>query len=177
MAPILPASKFRAAAGRAASTVLPDEVSETLPIATKVEGELRVLVLFYKVLGRRGATRVELPSHAMHLDPRTGVVLRFWACDPTELGLSTPLAQVPGAGALPDDVTDFLDLRDRFFDISPTVWEAFEAGGSQVSAPTRDLVHEYFDLFLRITRPSVAPFYAGAARDFFDWIRAVLGAP
>lgn len=177
MATFLPAGRLREVAGRAASTVLPDEVNETLPFATRGAGGVEALVLFYKVTGPRGKTRVELPSHAMRIDPRTGVVLRFWACDPADLGLVPPLPPVPGAGALPDAVTDFLDMRDRFLAISADVWEAFEAGGTSVSAATRDLVAEYFDLFLKITRASVAPFYVGAAQDFFGWIRAVLGGP
>ena len=90
------------------------------------------------------------------------------------VGMQSP---VPGAGALPDDVKDFLDFRDRFIAISADVWEAFEAGSVAVPAAMRDLVAEYYDLFLKITRVEIAPFYVGAAPDFFGWIREVLGLP
>jgi hypothetical protein len=177
MATFLPAERLREVAGRAASAVLPDEVSETLPFATRGKAGVEVLVLFYEVRGRGAASRVLPPSHAMRIDPRTGVVLRFWACDPAELGLAGPLTPVPGAGALPDDVKDFLDYRDRFIAISADVWEAFEAGNVALAGPIPNLVAEYYDLFLKITRAEIAPFYVHAAPDFFGWIRSVLGLP
>ncbi|MEZ4312216.1 MAG: hypothetical protein R3F14_29660 [Polyangiaceae bacterium] len=177
MVTLLPAQRMREVAGRAASTVLPDEIDETLPVATRGESGVEVIVLFYAVKGPQSRPTVMLPSHAIRIDPRTGSVLRFWPCDPAELGLSGKLTPVPGAGALPADVNDFLAARDRFLAISPDVWEAFEKGDTKVDQPTRDLVAEYYDLFLKITRAPVAPFYVGAARDFFDWIAAVVGAP
>lgn len=177
MAPFLPAEKLREVAGRAASAALPDEVNETLPVATRGKGGVEALVLFYKIVGPPGRGKPALPSHAMRIDPRTGNVLRFWAATPRELGLGGALPSVPGAGMLPDDVTDFLDARDRFLAISPDVWAAFEAGSTSVDAATQDLVSEYYALFLRITRAPIAPFYVGGAADFFAWIRAVLGGP
>ncbi|MBK8256698.1 MAG: hypothetical protein IPK82_29010 [Polyangiaceae bacterium] len=177
MATFLSAERIREIAGRAASTVLADEISETLPVATRGPAGVEALVLFYSVVGARGNARAKLPSHAMRIDPKTGSVIRFWACDPAEIGLGGSLTPVPGAGALPDDVKDFLDFRDRFIALSPSVWEAFEKGNTSLVQGERDRVAEYYDLFLKITRPPVAPFYVGAARDFFDWIRAVLGSP
>ena len=71
----------------------------------------------------------------------------------------------------------YLARRRRFFEISPDVWLAFARGGASVDAPTAAKVREYWDLFRQVVHESIAPYYTYAAKDFFDWVRAVAGAP
>lgn len=174
--PYLSVEKLREAAGRAASAVLPDEAAETLPVVTKAEHGLSVLIMFFKMSGRPPAPpTVSPPTHAVWLDPRTGKVQRFRACKPEDLGLTEPLPKVPGAGdGIMDGMEKFMERRARFFELSPLVWAAFEDGSTAVSEVARETVAEYYALFLQIVIPEVAPFYTGGAADFFAWIAAVL---
>lgn len=169
--------QVREAAGRASSAVLPDEVGETMPVATRKQDGVQLLVLYFRVVGPPMRGKPTLPTHAMLLDPRTAKVIRFWKITPDELGLHAPLAPVPGVAADMSDMPAFLDRRARFFAISPAVWEAFDENASAPSGEAAAQVKEYWDLFRTIVQPDVAPFYTGAAKDFFDWVRAIAGAP
>lgn len=175
----LPVEKLREVAGRASGAVLPDEIAETLPVVTKTEHGISVLIMYFPMSGRPPAPpRVGLPSHALWLDGKTGKVQRFWACKPEDLGLRDPLPEVPGAGVgIDDGVPKFLERRARFFELSPEVWAAFEQGDTQLSEDMREKVAEYYALFLQIVIPDVAPFYVSGAADFFQWIGAVLTTP
>jgi len=177
--PFLPVEKLREAAGRVAGAVLPDEMAETLPVVTKTEHGLSVLLMYFKMTGRPPAPpTVSPPAHAMWLDPRTAKVQRFWACKPEELGLTDPLPEVPGAGeGILDGMPKFMERRARFFELSPEVWALFEAAPTQLDEDDRDKVAEYYALFLQIVIRDVAPFYTRGAADFFQWIALVLTTP
>lgn len=168
--------RVREAAGRAVSAVLPDEIAETMPVATRTPDGVRALVLYYRMVGPPPNGKPTLPTHAMHLDPATAKVIRLWKVTPDEVGLRAPLAPVPGVDADMSDMNRFIDRRARFFAISPDVWEAFAQGGSP-SGEGAGLVKEYWTLFRQLVHPSIAPYYTGAAKDFFDWVRAIAGAP
>jgi hypothetical protein len=175
----LPAREIQEHAGAAASTMLPDEVAETFPVPVRAGDGVALLILFYRELGPPARRVVYPPDHAMHVDPATGKVIRFWATTPEELGIQQPSTPVPGAGVDPRmPVDELIALRKRFLDISADVWRAFAQGGGQPpDAAVRPLVKEYHEIFLRLTKREVAPFYVGAAPDFFSWVRSAAAAP
>lgn len=176
MGTYLPMSRIREAAGRAAAAVLPDEVAETHPVATRTDDGVRALVLYYRMVGPIPHGKPTLPTHAMWLDPKTANVVRFAAVTPEELGLRPPLDPVPGASADMSDILKYIAKRDRFFELSPGVWEAFDRSATSADTATDDDVKEYWSLFLQLVHPEIAPYYTGAAKDFFDWVRSVAGA-
>lgn len=168
----VPARELQRIAGATSGAVLPDEDAETLPVSHKdAKYGLVILILYYRESGPPRQRVVTPPHHAMYLDPTSGKVLRFWACGPDELGIPIPPPPVPGAG-IPSGMAheEFISKRDRFLDVSPAVWEAFASGTAQFPPETKSLIVEYRSLFLRITKAEVAPFYVGAASDFFRWI-------
>jgi hypothetical protein len=169
------AHDLRNIAGSIARKVLPVEVAETLPVPRKDPKEgLVILILYYNEIGPPSRRIVKPPHHAMYLNPATGKVLRFWACDPEELGIETPLKPVLGAG-IPAEMPkmEYVEKRQRFLDISPAVWEAFASGATQYPGEVRSMIHDYRSLFLHITKAEVAPFYVEAAPDFFHWLEQV----
>lgn len=172
------AHDIRSAAQGAAAAVLPLEIASTLPVPVRAGGGLQALVIYYRETGSPNRRTVHPPSHAMWLDAATARVLRFSAVTPEALGISMPPPPVPGVGIDPAmTIDDFMKKRARFLDISRDVWAAFEAGGASPGAAVAATVQEYWALFQRITKAEVAPFYVGAARPFFDWVRAVAGVP
>lgn len=169
----LSAHEIRDIAARTAATQLPLETAATLPVPLRAEGGLVALVIYFNETGPRTNRVVHPPSHAMRIDAATGKVLRFEATTPEKLGIPQPSVPVPGAGVNRSWTgLQFAQHRDRFLDLSRDVWLAFAAGGTSVDAATRDLAREYLELFLALTTPAVAPFYVGAAKDFFAWLRA-----
>jgi hypothetical protein len=110
----------------------------------------------------------------MILDPVTGAVLRFWACQPAELGITSPLKELPGAGIDPNMTgNEFFVLRRRFLDISATVWQAYASGTTKFEPELEPLITEYWHLFLRITKKDVAPFYLMSSPDYIYWLQTV----
>ena len=168
------AHELREIQGATASAVLPVEVAYTLPFPKKTEAGIMVEVLFYNEKGPPGQRVVSLPHYAMHLDPKTGIILRFWAIRPEEMGIVEPLTPVPGAGIDPNLTSDeFFILRQRFLDISNVVWEAYASGKSEFEASAKAIIKEYETLFLRITKREVAPFYVASSPHFFNWLRTI----
>lgn len=177
-APYLSAHEIREIAGKTAATQLPIETATMLPVPLKKAGGLEALVVYYTETGPRTNRTVHPPHYAMRLDAATGKVLHFGATTPERLGIPQPLVPVPGAHIDPKMTgLEYADARDRLLDISRDVWTAFEAGSTSPDAQTTALAREYLDLFLKITKPEVAPFYTGAAPEFFAWLRAVTGTP
>ncbi len=169
------APELRDVAGSVARRVLPVEAAETLPVPRRDPKEgLVIVILYYRESGSPGKRVVKLPDHAMYLNPVTGKVLRFWAIEPEELGIETPLRPVPGAG-VPADMPkmDFVEKRQRFLDISPAVWEAFASQASDYPPNVLAMIRDYRSLFLQTTKAEVAPFYVQAAPDFFRWLDQV----
>jgi hypothetical protein len=177
-APYLSAHEIRDIAAEAAAALLPTEIATMLPVPLKTETGPVALVVYYSETGRPNQRTVHPPSHAMKIDLVTGKILHFGATTPERLGIRRPAPAVPGAG-IPPGLTgsEFADKRSRLLDISRDVWTAFLDGDSPVDAATRDLAREYYSLFLQITKTEVAPFYTGAAKDFFAWLRATAGGP
>lgn len=175
---LLPVPELRDLAGRAAAALLPIETAAMVPIPRKTDTGLEALVVYYEETGPRLQRKVHPPSHALRLDATTGQLLHFGPTTPERLGIKRPLVPVPGARIAPGMTgAEFADKRDRLLEISRDVWLAFAAGSSSVDPVTAELVREYVDLFLQITKPEVAPFYLGAARDFFSFLRSIAGAP
>ncbi|MEZ5401837.1 MAG: hypothetical protein R2729_19340 [Bryobacteraceae bacterium] len=171
--PILGITQLREIAGRTASRSLPDEAAETFPVITEAGGGARVRIVFYTETGPPNARQVHPPHHVMDLDPTTGQVLRFERCQPRDIGIATPAQPVPGvAYDASDGIEGFARRTGRFFEISPAVWRLFLNRGAPLDAGGKALVAEYWDLFSRITKADVAPFYIGAAADFFGWVRS-----
>lgn len=173
--PILPAERIREIAGQVAAASLPDEVAETLPVITEANGGPHALIIFYRETGKPNRRTVHPPDHFISIHPVTGAVLRFAKTSPRELGIHIPPQPVAGVGLDPKMTTaDFIAQQDRFLEISPSVWRLFlNRSHARLSEESRALVREYWNLFAHITKAEVAPFYAGAAPDFFDWIHSV----
>ncbi len=175
--PFLTAEQIREIAGRTASATLPDEVAETLPVITEAGRGPRVLIVFYSETGPPHARTVRPPHYFIELDPASGKVLRFSRCRPEDLGIAMPLVRVPGVDY--DEtmgVDAYIQLEDRFLAISPAVWRLFLNRSQQtLDEESRKLIGEYWNIFSRITTWETAPFYIGAAADFFGWVRSNAG--
>ncbi|AUX35235.1 MULTISPECIES: hypothetical protein [Sorangium] len=175
--PFQSAHELRQIAGKTSGAVLPDEDADTLPIPVKVDGAVVILIMYYRERGRPGQRVVAPPHYAMHLDGRTGRVLKFWAVVPEDLGINDPSAAVEGVGIPPGmSSDDFFQKRERLLAISPDVWAAYARGAAPTDPAVRPLASEYWSLFSQITKREVAPFYLQASPDFFAWIRAATSA-
>lgn len=173
----LTAHEIRDIAARTAATLLPLEKAAMLPVPMPAKGSLEALVVYYDETGPPLRRTVHPPTHAMRLDARTGRILDFSATTPERLGIRRPLVPVVGARIDPAmGGMEFAAKRARLLDLSRDVWCAFEAGGIPDAAAAA-LVREYWKLFLQITKPEVAPFYIGAAGDYFVWLQKVVGSP
>jgi len=171
--PFQPAHELQRIAGKTSGAVLPDEDADTLPIPVKVDGDVLILIMYYRERGRPGQRVVSPPHYAMHLDGRTGQVLKFWAVVPEDLGIHDPDAVVEGVGIAPGmSPDDFFKKRERLLAISPDVWSAYARGAAPTDPAARPLASEYWTLFAQITKREVAPFYFQASPDFFHWVRA-----
>jgi hypothetical protein len=165
------ARELQEIAGAAASSVLPDEVAETLPVPTKIDGQVRVVILYYNTKAR-GQPVISPPHHAMILDPIAGKVIRFWACTPDDLGVTSPTGPVKGTGLdTKMSADEFWQKRDRFLEISLTVWEAYAAGNTQLDPQTKAVVREYAALLDQVEVKPLLPYEEAVAADFFAWLR------
>jgi len=66
---------------------------------------------------------------------------------------------------------EFWYLVDRFYAISPAVWQMYKTGSVQ----NRDILKEYHAIFRRIAKAPLIPYYEAVAPDLFDWLSKKLG--
>lgn len=170
------ATEILTIAGKTASSILPDEAAETLPVPRRVNERFVIQILYYREFGSPGERRVEAPDHCMWLEPESGKVIRFWACALDELGIPNRPDAVPGAGIRPGmTAEEYTRNHERIAAISQSVWAAFIHGGIPDDPDTRRLAREYRRLVLETTKAEVAAYLVAAAPDFFRWLDTVPG--
>lgn len=173
---IMTAADIKDIAGQTASSVLPDEAAETVPVPVRIGNGFAIQILFYREFGAPGTRRVQPPDHCMWVHPESGKVLRFWACKPAEIGLENGVPVIPGAGT-PQGMTaeSYATKEERLLAISSSVWSAFLEGKTPIDPDRSQLAREYRRLFLETTKAEVAGFTVAAASDFFHWLDAFGG--
>ena len=168
------AQEIKTQAGKAASTVVPDEAAETIPVPKRLGEKFVIQILYYRQVGSPGKRKELPPEYCMLLDPESGKVIRFWRCTLAEIGLDEGTPTVAGAGIKSGMTTEEFTMKEeRLLAISQPVWIAFFHGGVPNAADTRALVREYRQLFLQTTNEGEAGFTVAAAAEFFQWLDTV----
>jgi hypothetical protein len=163
--------KVLESAGRAASAVLPDEVANTFPVPVLLGGRGLLQILYYRETGSPGQRIIHNPHYCMRLDPYTAQVVRFWPCEPHEIGGDeVPVVVPPG---MPERLTveDFIKKQRRLASLSPEVIELYFDNVEQLDLPAVASVKEYYDLFFATHGKKQATFVVNAAPDFFRWLQ------
>ena len=168
------AQEIRTVAGRAASSVLPDEAAETIPVPKRLDGKSFIQILYYRQVGSPGERKSQPPDHCMLIDPESGKVVRFWRCTPSEIGLDKAPPTIAGAGIQSGMTTEeYVANEERLLAISQPVWKAFFRGSVPDASDTRALVQEYRQLFQQTATAEEAAFTRAAAVEFFQWLDTV----
>jgi hypothetical protein len=173
---LLSVQELLTVAGQTSSRSLPIETATTLPIATMSEGKLRVVILYYKEISRPGTDKkMYPPHHIMVLDPSSGEIIKFEECKPKDFGIDRKPDQAEmGDGLDPKMPGDeFQTKKRRLLEISPSVWEAFASGSTSVDGKSLATVKEYDEIFKRIAKKPLLPYYHAVATDFFEWLAKV----
>jgi len=146
----------------------------SLPLPIRVRGKLRIAFLVYGEPAKQGQELVYPPSELAEVDPRTGKA-EFRPCGPADFGIdAAPNVPVNGFGVKVRG-DEFWRQRDRLMDIAPHVWAAFETGGLRVVRPAFDLVREHDEIFERIAKAPLKPYYAKLGAEYWAWSRALAG--
>jgi hypothetical protein len=166
---------LRKIASAKAGEVVPDEDADTLPVPIWQGDRMLVLIMYCPVRGRPGHRSMLPPHYALHLDPRSGAIVRAWKATPRELGITDPTQRIAGI-APPGSATweTLLKDRERLLAMSNRIWSAFANRARPRDSRLRPELITYWRLFQEIATPEEAPFYLQAAPDFFNWVRAAL---
>jgi hypothetical protein len=162
-------------AGKKVSKVLPIETARNLPVVTREQNHLNMIILYYKESTIPNEQTMYPPHYFIAIDIVTGKVLRFEPCAPKDFGMDKS-ANVPeqGFGLDPQMTGDeFWDKTDKFLDLSSAVWEVFDSGCNSLGSREVAVVKEYYGIFKRIAKKPLLPYYHAVAQDFFDWLEKV----
>ena len=148
-----------------------------LPRRSEPTRALHVVVLFYEEGMAPGEETVFPPHHVVTVDPATGDVVESRPCSPSDFGVAqAPGAPTQGFGLDPDLTADeFWELKDRFMDLSPAVWELFASEATSLDPADTGVVRRYDACFRRIAKAPLMPYYEAIAGDFLEWMSEVLG--
>ncbi len=151
-------------------------VAMTLPIPTKIGQKVHITVFFYKEGMRPGEEIVYPPHHKITIGAATGNVIENTPVTPKDLGVPKALdAATEGYGLDPAMTSDeFWNLVDRFFEISPIVWEIYKTGLTRPSNQELKVIREYNSIFRRIAKAPLLPYYKAVASNFLEWLSKVL---
>lgn len=155
------------------SSGLPDDSGGmSLPMPSKRNEKLNIVVFFYGTSIAAGEWRIFPAHHVMHLDAQSGEVLDFRSIKPQDLGISHAPGQALYSAKFnpsPDPQAEkHYSKLDRFFKISPNVWNAYMEG--KVRQETKPLVQEYVALFGEVAKAPLIPYYKALSPDFFRWL-------
>lgn len=142
--------------------------AQTLPLPTKKGETVAIVILYYNEPFHFGKEIVEPPHHKITIDAGTGEVIENHEVTPPDFGMSQAnLEPAEGFGLDPNMTSDeFWYLVDRFYEISPRVWEMYKTQSVQ----NRDILREYHVIFRRIAKAPLVPYYKIVASDLFDWL-------
>ena len=148
----------------------PDNEAPGLPFAVKSEQEVVVEVFFLRSSGNPTAPNTSPPEFSVQLD-RSGSVLKAGPIASQNVdALRSASADGTVGVAETQSVQTYVEERNRFLDISPAVWSAFELSASAHDPAVAKLVSEYWHLFPAVVRSSDAGFYLGSSPAFFAWV-------
>lgn len=150
--------------------------ARTLPLPTKTGETVYIVMLYYLEPYHLGKEIVYPPHRKIVINPATGELVENTEVTPTDFGMSQD-AMVPaeGFGLDPDLTSDeFWQLRDRFFKISPLVWEMYKNESTHPRFQDMDILREYHAIFRRIAKAPLVPYYEAIASDMFDWLSSAL---
>ena len=134
---------------------------------------LRLVVLYYREPSD-GKESVFPPHQMVIVDPRSKEVVESKPCTPREFGVDQEAGQPIEGFGLRVTVNEFWDRKIRLKEISPTIWDLYAEGNTQLEPEARDLVREYFTCYQRIAKAPLIPYYEAIGEDFFRWIEKVL---
>lgn len=173
--PYMTASEIVCIATKAYPKGLMTGMAIALPVATKKNSRLQIVVLLYKESTKRGDETIYPPHHILAIDPISGKVLRNEPCTPQMFGLNQAVGiPVVGFGLDPGLSAEvFWKKHDRFMELSPEVWKAYASGASHLTQQGTQLVREYSGIFNIIAKKPLLPYYHAVAADFFKWLDGV----
>ncbi len=147
--------------------------AQMLPLPTKKGETVAVVILYYNEPFQQGKEIVYPPHHKITINAETGAVIENKAVTPSDFGMSQAEPEpVEGFGLDPNLTSDeFWYLVDRFYAISPAVWQMYKTG----SVPNRDILKQYHAIFRRIAKAPLIHYYEAVAPDLFDWLSRKLG--
>ncbi len=154
---------------------LPDDTGGMgLMLPKKPAQQLTVAIFFYRTSIAGGKYKMFPPHYIMELDPVTGNVVQFRQCTPKDFGVTGSLHEpvyVTEFQPKPDPkAKDFFLKNQRFDEISPIVWNMYDAENSVIEPSKKAQVREYQSLFNDIAKKELLPYYNGLTPEFFNWL-------
>ncbi len=144
-----------------------------LPLPQKAGG-LVVVFMEYGETVRSGVEELVPPCAVWIVDPERGDVVAREARVPRDFGVeAAPDTVVQGFGLEVDGETYWAE-HDRFLAIAPRVWAAFRDHDTvaTLDAETRALLEEHDNLFARIAKKPLLPYYEHVGAEYFAWVRS-----
>jgi len=161
-----------------ASSVVPDEARQSLPIPVLRNNKLQVDFLFApNFLSATTGEMLYTPSHQISFDVESGALLELRKVSPAYYGINQQAGQEIGMMALPDgmDASQFLAHRQRLLVLCDTLFDAFRRNDS--SDASKDLAIEYRRLFSYVSEPPLHVYYKARGQEFFQWMENLIKSP
>lgn len=150
--------------------------AQMLPLPIKRDGTVQIVILYYNEPLYPGKEIIYPPHRMMTINPETGEVLGNRKVTPADFGFpKTAMGPMEGYGLDAHMTSDeFWHYIDQFHVISPLVWELYSAESRQVSDEDKDLLMEYEEIFRRVAKTPLIPYYKAVAPDLFEWLSKTL---
>jgi hypothetical protein len=169
------ASEIAGIAEAAYADGLSTGMARSLPVAYSKNSRLQIVILFYREPAIKDVERMYPPHHIVAIDPTNGQVMKNGPCTPKMFGFDQAVAApTQGFGLDPGVSADvFWERYDRFMEISSVVWKAYASGSSDLTQQSTQIVREYYEIFNKIAKKPLLPYYRAVAPDFFKWLEKV----
>ena len=161
-----------------ASSVVPDETRQSLPIAVLRNNRLQVDFMFApNVLSATTGEMLFPPAWQISFDVQSGELLELRKVNPAYYGIHQEADQEIGPMVLPQgiDATQFLALRQRLLELSVPLFDAFQRNDS--SHTSTEQAVEYQKIFNTLSEPPLRPYYQSRGGDFFRWLEDLVRSP
>lgn len=140
----------------------------TYPIVTRIESQLQAVVGIYNQSLPNKKPMISPPHQIIYMDPRNGAIVKDEFCSPNSFGFNKNETEEE---YIPSPIS--WDDLDRFNELSPVIWEAFDLSASSYNEYTINAAKDYAALLQKIVAKPLLPFYRAIAPDFFQWLEQV----
>jgi len=153
--------------------------AQSLPVPVRRQDQLMIAYMVHAQMAMPGPLIMWPPREIIWLDPVNGKLIEKTNVTPADFGQTDPADEI--LKVKPSEYSrltydEFAALEKRLYILYDILFPAWATGSSTLSqVQLQNFAHEALDIFYKISKQPLQPYYESLGRDWFSWLRKLAG--